>query len=161
MLWNSLIKKPILVIGILMLVVVYFRAKNNRPWGLFHNEKLIPTSCRAVLVKIEKDLPSGWNSYCDENNLTVEAIEKKLPTDMELKPKLYRQLANHLSMLSKLAPNESLERVFLVRLRLLHPTLELNAVCEGKYLAKLKDLDSPTLIAQHLQSTVKIQEITK
>jgi hypothetical protein len=161
MLWNSLMKKPILVMGILMLIVVAYQAKKNRPWGLFHNEKLLPTSCQAVLVKLKKAIPKNWNAFCEKSNLAIEIVETEVKDPTQIKRQLYRLLANDLIYIAQNSPQDSLERVDFVRVKLIHPQIELNALTEGKYLIKLTELTSQNLISDHLQATVKIQEVDK
>jgi hypothetical protein len=162
MLWNSLMKKPILVIGLILFGLFLMQVSNKEKWGIFHNPKLIPTSCRAALVKIEKKTPANWKVFCEGNNLAVEIVETIIPKEAsDLKVLMYRQLANHMSFIARSSQTDILEKVDFVRFKLIHPKLEVNAVTEGKFIIKLATLDSPEHIMTHLQSTVQVQDTLK
>jgi hypothetical protein len=163
MLWNSLIKKPILAIGIILfgLFITQVVSKQHG-WGIFQNDRLIPTSCKAALVKIEKRTPANWKIFCEGNNLAVEIKEVTLPADAtNLKTLMYRQLANHMSYIARVSQPDILEKVFFVRFKVTHPKMEINAVTEGKFIVKLVTLDLPEHIMAHLKSTVQVKETLK
>lgn len=162
MLWNSLMKKPILVMGIIMFSLFLFNVSRKNPWGIFHNEKLISTSCRGALVRLEKKVPENWKVFCEGNNLAVEIKEIAIPPKAaNIKLLMYRQLANHMAYVARLATTDILEKVMFVRFRLTHPDLIINAVTEGKYIVKLATLENPEHIMTHLKSTVQVKETTK
>jgi len=155
-------KKPVLAIGLLLFSLFIMQVSREKKWGLFHNNKLIPTSCKAVLIPLLKKTPANWNVFCEEVNLAVEVVEVSLPaTSPQLKNLMYRQLANHMSFVAKKSPPDILEKVYLVRFRLSHPKMVINAVTEGKYLSKLATIDDPTHIMDHLKSTVQVKEELK
>ncbi|HXH32317.1 MAG TPA: hypothetical protein VNJ01_16070 [Bacteriovoracaceae bacterium] len=155
-------KKPILAIGIILFGLFLYQLNSKEKWGLFHNEKLIPTSCRAALVRIEKKTPENWTLFCEGNNLAVEIHEVLTPPDPDnIKPYMYRQLANHMSFIARASQVDILEKVFFVRFKLKHPKLELNAVTEGKFIVKLANLETPEHIMSHLKSTVQVKEEMK
>jgi hypothetical protein len=79
MLWNSLLKKPILAMGIIMFSLFLFQVAKKEKWGIFHNEKLISTPCRGVLIRLEKKVPENWKVFCEGNNLAVEIREIAIP----------------------------------------------------------------------------------
>ncbi len=153
---NFLIKKPILAIGVLMFAIVWIASGGKNPF--FERQALKSTSCRAVLVKLERRLPADWKLFCEENNLAVEIRESSALKDDQLRAYLYRQLANALVEIAKSSEPDILEKVFIVRLKLGHPAIVLNAVSEGKYVAKLATLSTPEFISKHLQQTVQVQE---
>src|SRR5665647_131516 len=160
MLWNSLMKNPILAIGIIMfgLFIVQVVQKDKNGWGIFRNDKLIPTSCRAALVRIEKKIPNNWKVFCEGNNMAVEIKEVAIPPDANgLQLLMYRQLANHMSFIARVSQADILEKVLFVRFKLMHPKLEINAVTEGKYIVKLVSLESPEHIMSHLKTTVHVK----
>ena len=162
MLWNSLLKNPILAIGIIMFGLFISQVVRKEKWGIFHNDKLIPTSCKAALVKIDKKIPANWKTFCEGNNLAVEIKEVAIPEKAEgLKALMYRQLANHMSFVARNSTPDILEKVFLVRFKLMHPKIEINAVTEGKYIVKLATLELPEHIVSHLKSTVQVKETVK
>lgn len=157
-------KNPILTIGILFMAIFLM---NN--WGkLFkgYSEKLQPTSCKALMVKLERRIPPNWEANCEGNNLAVE-YEVKLPTTFKKDVKnpirqfIYRDMANSLSIIAKNSPEDNLERTDIVRIRMQTDIMTINAVTEGKMLAKLYHLTDPNLIAKHLKATVQVQEVPK
>lgn len=162
MLWNSLMKNPVLAIGIILMGLFIYQVANQEKWGLFKNQKLMSTSCRAVLIKIEKKIPENWNAFCEGNNLAVEINELAVaPEAKKLKSMMYRQLANHMSYVARISYTDILEKVDFVRFKLMHPKMEINAVTEGKYIVKLATLELPEHIMTHLQSTVQVKETIK
>lgn len=162
MLWNSLLKNPVLAVGILMFGLFLAQVARKEKWGLFHNDKLISTSCKAVLVKLEKKIPENWKVFCEGNNLAVEVNELALPKKAtNLKVLMYRQLANHMSYTARISTADILEKVYLVRFKVSHPKMEINAVTEGKFIVKLVTLENPEHIMTHLQSTVQVKETIK
>lgn len=155
-----LISKPILTIGILMFILVWVGSGGKNPF--FERDALKPTSCKAALVKLEKRLPSDWKLFCEENNLAVEINEKDHKLEgKELTALMYRQLANYLVEIGRASESDILEKVYIVRLKLMHKKIEVNAVTEGKYIVKLSTLTSPDFIREHLQQTVQVKETLK
>ena len=141
-----LMGKPVLAIGLI----------------IFHNDKLISTSCNAVKIKIEKQIPANWKAFCEGNNLAVEINEVAIPEKASnLKVLMYRQLANHMSYVARISHTDILEKVFFVRFKLVHPKMIINAVTEGKFIVKLATLESPEHIMTHLKSTVQVKEDIK
>jgi hypothetical protein len=162
MIWNNLMKKPVLAIGIILFSLFLMQVSKKEKWGIFHNDRLIPTSCRAALVRIEKKIPANWEVFCEGNNLAVEIDEIGVPEKAtNLQPLMYRQLANHMSFIARVSQADILEKVFLVRFKLTHPKLEINAITEGKFIVKLVSLDNPEHIMTHLKSTVQVKETVK
>lgn len=162
MLWNYFINRPILAIGIILFGLFITQVYNKQKWGIFHNDKLISTSCNGVSVRLQKKIPNNWKLFCEDNNLAVEIKEVTIPENaVNLKVLMYRQLANHMSFLAKNSETDILEKVFFVRFRLTHPKMIINAVTEGQYIVKLATLQSTDHIIGHLQSTVQVKEEMK
>jgi hypothetical protein len=162
MLWNSLLKKPILAMGIIMFSLFLFQVVKKEKWGIFHNEKLISTPCRGVLIRLEKKVPENWKVFCEGNNLAVEIREIAIPEKASnVKLLIYRQLANHMAFVARMATVDILEKVMFIRFRITHPDLTINAVTEGKYIVKLATLENADHIMSHLKSTVQVQETPK
>lgn len=162
MLWNSLLKNPVLAIGILLMGLFLYQVIQKEKWGVFSNPKLISTSCTAALVKIDKRIPANWKTFCEGNNLAVEINEVTIPEKaVNLKVLMYRQLANHMAFLARASQVDILEKVMFVRFKLMHPKMEINAVTEGKYIVKMATLETPEHIMAHLQSTVQVKETVK
>lgn len=155
-------QKPVLAIGILMMALFLFQVSREKKWGLFHNDKLMATSCKAIIVRLEKNVPANWKVFCEGNNLAVEIDELAVPAGAaNIRSLMYRQLANHMSFVARNSHTDILEKVFLVRFRLTHPKMVINAVTEGKFIVKLATLETPEHIMTHLQSTVQVKEDIK
>lgn len=157
-----LMQKPILAIGIIFMGLFLYQVATDQKWGIFYNEKLIATSCKAEVVKIEKQLPENWKAFCEGNNLAVEIKELAIPPGAtNLKTLMYRQLANHMSYIARISHSDILEKVDFVRFRVSHDKMVINAVTEGKFIVKLATLESPEHIMTHLKSTVQVKEDIK
>lgn len=161
MLLKSIMKNPILMIGILMMAIFIMTVGRKQGW--FIRESLIPTSCKAVLVKLDRRIPANWSSECDGNNLALvmkfaEESEKPI-AQKELRIVLFRTLANNLKSIALNSPSDNLERTDIVSVRLIHPKMTINAVSEGKYVVKLATMNDPAMIAEHLKVTVQVQEV--
>lgn len=157
-----LMKKPILAIGLIMFGLFLFQVSRDQKWGIFQNDKLTTTSCKGVSIRLEKNIPNNWKIFCEGNNLAVEIEELAIPKNAtNLKSLMYRQLANHMSFVARSSHTDILEKVFLVRFKVSHPKMVINAVTEGKFIVKLATLETPEHVMTHLQSTVQVKEETK
>ena len=155
-------EKPVLAIGIILMGLFLYQVARDQKWGIFYNEKLIATSCKAELVKIQKKVPENWKTFCEGNNLAVEIKELGIPAGAtNLNSLMYRQLANHMSYVARISHSDILEKVDFVRFRLSHDKMVINAVTEGKFIVKLATLESPEHIMAHLKSTVQVKEDIK
>jgi hypothetical protein len=162
MLWNSLMKNPVLTLGIILFGMFLYQVASKEKWGVFSNPKLISTSCKAVVIQVEKRIPANWKVFCEGNNLAVDIKELAVPEDANhLEALMYRQLANHMSFVAKTALPDILEKVDFVRFHLDHPKMEINAVTEGKFIVKLATLETPEHIMTHLKSTVQVKQTVK
>lgn len=145
-----------------MMGLFLYQVATDQKWSIFQNDKLVSTSCKAVVVKLEKLIPANWKIFCEGNNLAVEINELAVPPEAtNLRTLMYRQLANHMSYVARSSHSDILEKVYFVRFRLTHPKMVINAVTEGKYIVKLATLESPEHIMTHLQSTVQVKEDAK
>ena len=157
---NLLWKKPLLTLGVLMFGSVWLGSMGYLP--ILKNPKLKPTSCRAALVRLERQVPGNWKLVCDDNNLTIVVSEQQIKADeKELQAAMYRQMANYLVALARYSQVDILEKVFIIHMKVDHPKMEINAISEGKYVAKLATLDSPQFIMDHLKQTVQVKETRK
>lgn len=155
-------QKPVLAIGLIMFGLFIYQVARDQKWGIFHNEKLIATSCKAVLVRLEKKVPANWKVFCEGNNLAVDIEEIAIPPEAtNLKTLMYRQLANHMTFVARNSHADILEKVYFVRFKLEHPKMVINAVTEGKFIVKLATLETPEHIMTHLKTTVQVKEDVK
>ena len=162
MIAKNIMKKPILVIGILMMFIFLSNLYNK---GYFSKraELLKATSCRAVVVKLERRVPMTWEILCHNNNLTVKipyslSKNKTLKNPAMKSALLYRELANNLKLIALHSPDDNLERTFLIRVVLKSEDLVINSITEGKHLVRLRTLKTPEMIGEHLKRTVKVKE---
>ncbi len=145
-----------------MFGIVAYQASQKGQWSLFSNAKLNPTSCSAVLVKLQKSLPGNWRAFCEKNNLAIEIKEQtEVKEEAQLRPMMYRQLANHMVFTVQHSPTDILEKVDIVRFKIMHDKLEVNAVTTGNYITKLQTIKDHKYILDHLKSTVKVKETVK
>lgn len=163
-------KNPIFAIGLLFMVIFLFQAGEKFNWWESRKKKLMPSSCKAVLVKLERRIPANWKAGCEGNfynNLYVliefnaSKKEELEATKEALQRLVYRELANNLISIALNSPEDNLEQTDIVRLQFTHPKLTVNAITQGKHVAKLQTLKDKRLIAEHLKSTVSVQEITQ
>lgn len=160
---KSLMKNPILMIGILMMSI--FIMNTYMDGGLWDKDRLNPTSCRAVLVKLDKRVPTGWTTSCDGNNLNLAIAHistEKEKKDLDTARKIvYRELANTFVYLAQNSPSDNLERVDWVSIRFVHPLLEVGALTEGKFAVKFATIKNKEMLKKHLQASVKVKELIK
>jgi hypothetical protein len=172
--FNLITKKPLLGMGILMMIVFIMEMHRQGKINWFERKGLNPTSCSAVIVPLKKKTPASWKVFCEDNNLALIMDESSLSTKSSelakntkrkisrlfiLKKLLYNQMANHLMFVSQSSPEETLSRVLFIRLSLITPEITINALSEGKHISKLRNLSKPEFIALHLKATVQVQEV--
>ena len=163
---KSLMKNPVLVIGVLMMFIFLYQTGKKLNWWEQRRKKLMPSSCQAVLVKLERRIPANWHADCEGQTYNNLAVEIKYPQESDapkeplqkVRALLYREMANDLISVAKNSPDENLERTNIVRMKLMHPQMEINAITEGRFITKLKTLTDKSLIAQHLKVTVQVRE---
>ena len=130
----------------------------------FLRERFETTSCRGVLAMLERTLPPHHRARCKGNNLALERVyapgEGRSLSRGVLCPLLYRELANSLKLLAdaRTAPLDILERVAMVRLKLVHPQLTIHGITTGKDLAAMAKITSAKELRRHIGTTVQIQE---
>jgi hypothetical protein len=158
---KTLMKNPVLIMGILMmgLFLNSLRTGSNK---IFINRKIEAYSCTAVVVKLERNVPATWSLNCNKNNLEVYIkYDKVFKQVIHVKPFLYRELANNMTQIAKNSPYETLERVNIITLKIENPQMEINAVTEGKFIVKLANFKTNKFLSEHLKATVQVQEKIK
>lgn len=161
MLLQNLMKNPVLMVGILLMSI--FLMNLSREGKLFEREALNPTSCKAVLVKLDRRIPASWKTECKGNNLNITLNKTIMPKEKDnqemLRTLLYRELANDLMAIANNSPSDNLERTEFISIKLIHPQMEIGALTEGKFLVKFSTLRDQRLIMEHFQQTVQVQEV--
>ncbi len=155
---KSLMKNPILIIGILFFIIFLFNLQKK---GYFseRSEKLKATSCRAALVKLNKVTPRNWESSCEKNSIKIEVTIQEVKNIKLIKEVLYRELANSLSFIAKNSPSDNLERTDYIIVKIKYKNHIINSLTKGKQLVKLSSLKNIKLIKDHLKQTVQVQEV--
>lgn len=173
-LFNIIVKKPLLAIGILMMIVLLYNLKSKGYFG----ERYQADSCRSALVMLEKRMPKEWSTSCQNGNMVVEENFQfsVAPAKMaQAKVLLYTQMANSLMFIASNSLNESLERTPYVVFTLHSDYLDLGAKTDGASLAKMAGLamtekdqqnnliaeNKRKIIAEHLHRHVQVQERIK
>ena len=158
MLPKMLMGKPVLTAGVLMMAV--FLVTYGGFFSLRERaDRLRPVPCRAVLVGLDRRIPPGWSSGCRDNALVVEIerpVDAPVP-DGPLPRALFRELANNLRSVALASPPDNLEDVGPVTVRLRHPDLVVTALTEGRHLVRLRAMEDPAAIAEHLGATVRVR----
>jgi len=161
---KTLFKNPVLSLGILFMIIFILSLRGK---GFLHSrtDKLKATSCSSILVMLNKRVPASWKTGCNDNNLQV-TIRKELQPEQyknmnDYKAALYRDLANDLMFISKNSPGDGLERVMMVTVDTVSPKMQIYAVTEGKYLARMATLNNPKMMTEHLKATVQVKEVIK
>lgn len=155
--------KPILMIGILLMSVYLLTYQRHLFFG--DKDRFNPTSCKAVLVKLNRRIPGNWSTNCRGNNLEVsiqyQEIQKPGSKKQKVRKLLYREMANFLTYIATNSPLDNLEQVDVVSVYLHHPKILVTAVTEGKYIVKLSTIKNKQMIANHLKATVSVKETIK
>lgn len=142
--------------------MLYIAISDAQRKGKFNRDRLIPSSCKAVLVMLDKRIPKNWTTACedtDQNYLVITATnEVKAPDEKSLLKALYRELANELTFVAQNSPEENLQRVLIVRMELHHPKKIITAYAHGKDVARLATLKDEALILEHLKSKFQVRE---
>jgi hypothetical protein len=169
MAFRWMMNNPIFMIGVILMGL--FITSQVREGGLGYKESLMPTSCKAVLVMLDRRIPETWTTRCRGNNLNI-TIKKSMDPAYEegmdeeqklqmLRQLLYRELANDLITIAKNSPTDNLERTDYISLRLVHSKLEIGALTEGRFVVKFSTITNTNLILEHLKETVSVQETLK
>lgn len=161
---KTLMKNPMLMIGILLMVIFLGGLGDKSIFS--RKEKLTPTSCKAVLIMLNKRIPATWTTDCEQNNLKIHILanvelksEEEQKRDQELRAVLFRELANNLVFVAKNSPIDSLERTDAITMSIQAGNRKINAASFGRHVIKLNTMKSQKFIKEHLQATVKVQEV--
>lgn len=155
-------KYPVLIIGIVMISIFVLDIKNNNRSILLSRDKLMPTSCSAVIVKLSRRVPGHWKVECKDNDLHVEyPVEANIPNLDTLRQGLYKDLVNNMVLATKNSPIDTLENVRQVEFKANHKQLEIKAAISGKNIVKFATMNEPKFIMDHLRATTVVHETLK
>jgi hypothetical protein len=144
-----------------LLIYLYF----NPPEAIKKRRQLFEgTACIAGLVKLEKKVEKNWKLKCVENNLQVNIVIQTPTTITDMTKKrayFFSELANNLVFISKNTPEANLENMRSIHVVFSGNDFVVEALTRGSSLAKLKNLNSPESIKEHLKNTVQVKETVK
>lgn len=153
-------KNPILMMGILMFSV--FLMTVSKKQSFMTREKLYPSSCKAVLVRLEKRLPATWKASCKDNDMMLEMSSNLSNDNLDLlRQGLYLEIANNIVLTSRNCPLDTLTQVKTVKLSLDHKSFKIEALTKGSDIVKFATMNEKQFILEHLKATVKVSEIKK
>lgn len=166
MVLKSLMKNPIFAIGFLLMTIFLFQLRDK---GIFSSraQKMIPTSCKAVAVRLDKYMSPKWEMTCNENNLAIitkvdpALIKPDIKDPKELRQLMYKALANIYVSISNYSPKDSLSRTNIISVRLIHNNLTLNSMSEGRHVVNIDGLKNLENLSEHFKQTIRVQEVTK
>ena len=144
--------------GILMMIAFILNIK-NRGINLFNRDALHPTSCKAVLISVEKKLPKNWKAHCEKNTLKIE-IQTTLdsPNVDLLREALYLELGNNIVFLAKNTSPGTMDYVDLVEIYQINHRYDIRAYTKGKDISKFSTMNDKKFILEHLKATVTVRE---
>ncbi len=158
------IKKPILSIGILFFIIFLFQLQKS---GYFEKRRKVfsAASCTAVVVKLKKIIPNNWSLECtghfaDRTDTLQVVIKLSHDSKSKLSPKAYayREMANHLSFISKNSPSDNLERLSWLKISIILDQGQADGVVNGMSLSKMRTLKTQQGLMGHLQNSVTVKD---
>jgi len=166
MISKSLMKYPLIMLGLLM-TYLFLNQLKNQGVDWFKPDRFYTSSCRSALVMLDKRRPKSWETHCDipsnEMKVVLPSLQIPHPLNHPIPEELSRDsgkiklIANTLIYISQNSLNDSLERVRFVGVFLPVSTngqkMEWRVTIKGKYLAEIGLAKDPmvqeTLIAKH------------
>lgn len=161
MLMKSLLKYPVLIIGVLLFALFIFDEHTKKWWDLYTG-RFKPNPCLDALTRAEKLGPKYWSLNCNEQVLEVESTFDIAEIKKEdQKRASYRKLANEISELAKVSNPETIELLKKVTYKLKLEDKAIVAITTGEAIAKLQMLKDAKAIAFHIHTSVNVKEITE
>ncbi len=130
--------------------------------SLMSRDNLNPTSCKTVLVTLNKRIPATWKVECNKNDLNVVTESKLENQNLDLlRQGLYMEMANNIVLLARNCPLDTLENVAMIKLTLNNPKYQIDAYTKGKNIVKFATMNEKQFILEHLKATVQVKETAK
>lgn len=161
MIWQKVMKYPVLVMGIIMFLI-FLNQETTKVWWAKVKRRYVPSTCDAVLSRVETKAPKEWKLECPGTQLLVIQLEIDHPakSSQQLRVMMYKEVANNLTKLASYANIETLEYLKNIRLILKHKDLTIISQTDGQAVAQFKTLKQKQDILNHLSLTVKVREIS-
>lgn len=171
--YDAILKRPVLMIGILMMIIFLYQLYDSQYAERFNTEP-----CRSAIVGVKNHVKTNTKLKCSNHNLVLEekiAFKEAPKTRAEALRIGYTTLANGLMFVATNADNDSLEHTPYVVYRVTSKYVDIGSRIEGKHLAKFaslaitkKDeqdevalLNKRKIIAEHLHAHAEVQETWK
>jgi hypothetical protein len=159
MIWTNAIKKPMLLLGVILFTLFLGQETTSRWWSQYR-DRFIPNTCKALKDKLGPQL-TDWSFDCPDPNLLKISIPFNHSFVSEDQRKyMYRTLANSIVLLSQKSNEETLETLKECEISLVSQKLTLFGFVKGSDIVKFKKLTSQNEILTHLQGTVTVREST-
>lgn len=160
MIWQNLMKKPVLILGIL-LFGLFLTQNTTRKWWASYSHRFIPNTCMSLKTRVEEKAPKNWIIECPgtENLIVTLEVKNGSTVDSALKRELYKMLANSYVHFAKLSNPETLELLHHLTIIVDHPELKIISKSEGNRVVKFAGLKRQDQIARHLQNSVRVREV--
>ena len=172
---RNTMKYPVLVMGLIMFGI-FLSQDTTKKWWNKQKARLIPSTCKAVIDRVQKKAPRGWEMECLNTKFLTLSINfnKEAKSKRLLRVAMYRELANIYTQFAQFAnvplkyiedgkektynEIETLEHLNDIQIKLKHSTLEINSQSDGQAVARFLVIKRPAQIAEHLRLTVKVSE---
>jgi hypothetical protein len=157
MIWQKIMKYPILMVGILMFTIFITNTETQK-WLGKHFDRFKPSNCRVQLERVEDNMKYDWDVECHNEALKITQDYTLKDSKFTLKQQMYRQIANNYAHLAQLSNPETLELIQQVYIILKHPDLNISSESKGSEIIKFNDLKTQEDMMRHLKFTVKVKE---
>lgn len=161
MIWQHLLKYPMLIVGII-LFSLFLMDEHTKIWWKKYNGRFIPNTCMAISDRVLPIAPKNWSIECPDKDLLILTVKSSIQSaEPKLRSDLYRELANTYVQFAQISNPETLE--FLIKLRIIldHPKLTIESVSDGEAVVGFLKIKSQQRILEHLAATVKVKEVFK
>lgn len=160
MIWKNALKYPVLIIGIIMFGL-FLSDKKTKIWWDKVNNRYVPSTCSALLARLETKLPNDWRLQCEnKDKMLIEAgFSKTYPDLNKTRAVMYLQIANMLNEVAHYANHETLQRLENLTIYLNGKKVKIIASTDGQAIIKIKEIKGEKALLQHLKLTVKTREV--
>lgn len=162
MFWKNALKYPALIAGAIMFTLFLADPKTKQWWQEIQG-RYKPSTCRALLDRVEKKAPSEWDLRCPKvSHMQLEVdFDKEFKSFGDLRMAAYRKMANDLKSLALMANPETLQNLGTLEILVKNDLLEVWGVTDGQAMVQLRDKKTQKDMAEHLELTVKVKEKRK
>lgn len=161
MIWQQLLKYPMLIVGII-LFSLFLLDEHTQIWWKKYQGRYIPNTCTALSTRMNPKVPKSWQIECPDKDLLILNVKSDVnATGLKLRVGMYKELANTYVSFAKIANPETLAHLIKLKINLDHPKLKIESVSDGEAVVGFLKIKSQERIAQHLGATVKVKEIFK